>query len=49
MEPNIPEILKTTAKNMSEMFLQIAAHIEKIEAENRELKMKLQEFDDDMK
>lgn len=49
MEPNIPEILKTTAKNMSEMFFQIAAHVEKLERENAELRAKLAELEDDMK
>lgn len=49
MEPNIPEILKTTAKNMSEMFFQIAAHVEKLERENAELRAKLAEHEDDLK
>lgn len=49
MEPNIPEILKTTAKNMSEMFFQIAAHVEKLERENAQLRAKLTELEDDMK
>ena len=49
MEPNIPEILRTTAKNMSEMFFQIAIHVEKLELENKELKQKLAELEDDLK
>lgn len=38
MEPNIPEVVKNTAKNMYEMLMQLAAHIEKLEAENKSLK-----------
>lgn len=35
---NIPEVVRNTAKNMYELLLQLAAHIEKIEAENKQLK-----------
>lgn len=35
---NIPEVVKNTAKNMYELLMQLAAHIEKIEAENKSLK-----------
>lgn len=49
MEPNIPEILRTTAKNMSEMFFQIAAHVEKVEKENAELRAELAKLEDDLK
>lgn len=49
MEPNIPEILRTTAKNMSEMLFQMAMHVEKIEKENAELKAQLETNQDDFK
>ena len=39
---NIPEITKTTAKNMYELMMQLANHIETLEAENAELKQKLE-------
>lgn len=35
---NIPEVVRNTAKNMYELLLQLAAHIEKLEAENKTLK-----------
>ena len=35
---NIPEVVRNTAKNMYELLMQLAAHIEKLEAENAELK-----------
>jgi len=38
---NIVEVVRTTAKNMHEMLMQLAGHIEALEAENLELKAKL--------
>lgn len=35
---NIPEVVRNTAKNMYELLMQLAAHIEKLEEENRSLK-----------
>lgn len=37
---NVSEITKTTAKNMYELLMQLANHIEKLEAELAELKAK---------
>jgi uncharacterized protein YceH (UPF0502 family) len=39
---NIADITKTTAKNMYELMMQLANHIEALEAENAELKQKLE-------
>lgn len=38
---NIVEVVRTTAKNMYEMLMQLASHIEALETENSELKAKL--------
>jgi hypothetical protein len=38
---NIVEVVRTTAKNMYEMLMQLAGHIETLENENSELKAKL--------
>jgi uncharacterized protein (UPF0335 family) len=46
---NIVNITKDTAKNMYEMLMQLAAHIEKLEAENAELKQKIEAQSDDFK
>jgi uncharacterized protein (UPF0335 family) len=46
---NVAEVTKTTAKNMYELLLQLASHIEKLEAENATLKHKLSAHDDDLK
>lgn len=35
---NIPDVVRTTAKNMYELLLQLASHIETLEKENAELK-----------
>lgn len=35
---NIPEVVRNTAKNMYELLMQLAAHIEKLERENAQLK-----------
>ena len=37
---NVAEVTKTTAKNMYELLMQLANHIEKLEAELTELKAK---------
>lgn len=39
---NIPEVVRNTAKNMYELLMQLAAHIEKIEYEKSELTAKLE-------
>ena len=46
---NIPEVVKNTAKNMYELLMQLAAHIEKLEAENAEMRSKLDGYKDDFK
>lgn len=46
---NVSEVTKTTAKNMYELLMQLANHIEKLEAENADLKKKLSAHDDDLK
>ena len=46
---NVVEVTKTTAKNMYELLMQLANHIEKLEAENADLKKKLSLHDDDLK
>lgn len=48
-EFDLPGIVETTAKNMYEMLMQMADHIRKIEAENAELKQKLEAHNDDLK
>jgi hypothetical protein len=39
---NVAEVTRTTAKNMHELLLQLASHIEALEKENADLKEKLQ-------
>jgi len=46
---NVAEVTKTTAKNMYDLLMQLAGHIEKLEAENATLKQKLSAHDDDLK
>jgi hypothetical protein len=46
---DVAEVTRTTAKNMYELLLQLASHIEKLEAENSELKRKLELHQDDLK
>jgi|688.fasta_scaffold07480_30 hypothetical protein len=43
MEPNIAEMLRSTAKNMSELFLMLANRVEQLEQENQELREKLEQ------
>lgn len=40
MNQDIPTVVRNTAKNMYELLMQLAAHIEKLEAENNILKNK---------
>ncbi len=40
---NISELTKKTAQNIFELMTQLAQHIEKLEAENAELRSQLQE------
>ena len=46
---NVAEVTKTTAKNMYELLMQLANHIEKLQTENADLKKKLSLHDDDLK
>jgi hypothetical protein len=46
---DIKEVVKTTAKNMYEMLLQLAAHIETIELENARLKELLKVYTHEIK
>ena len=46
---NVAEVTKTTANNMYELLMQLANHIEQLEAENASLKQKLSAHDDDLK
>jgi len=42
MEPDIPEILRSTAQNMSELFHVLANRVEELEKENERLKHELE-------
>ncbi len=42
MEPDIAEMLRTTAKNITELFSMLATRVEALEKENAELKQRLQ-------
>jgi hypothetical protein len=46
---NIVELTRNTATNMQELLLRLADHIAMIEAENVELKAKLEAHNDDLK
>jgi hypothetical protein len=46
---NIVELTRNTATNMQELLLRLADHIAMIEAENAELKAKLEAHNDDLK
>jgi hypothetical protein len=46
---NIVELTRNTATNMQELLLRLADHIAMIEAENAELKSKLEAHNDDLK
>ena len=42
MEPNVADLLRSTAKNISELFIIIAERVEKLEEENEQLRQELQ-------
>lgn len=46
MEPDIAEMLRTTAKNITELFTMLANRVEALEKENAELKQQLQKRDE---
>ncbi len=46
MEPDIAEMLRSTAKNMSELFHMIARRVEELEKENAELRQQIQKHDE---
>jgi len=46
---SIVELTKTTAVNLHELLMQLAAHIESLETENADLKRKLELNNDDLK
>jgi hypothetical protein len=46
---NIVDLTRITAKNMYEMLMELSAHIEKLQAENADLKRKLELQQDDLK
>lgn len=46
---NIVDLTRVTAKNMYEMLMELATHIEKLQTENTELKQKLELNQDDLK
>ena len=46
---NIVDLTRVTAKNMYEMLMELSNHIEKLQAENYELKRKLVAGTDDFK
>lgn len=41
MEPDVAEILRSTAKNISELFEMLARRVNQLEKENAELKERL--------
>jgi len=46
---NIVDLTKASAKNLYEMLIEIANHIEKLQTENAELRRKLNSKTDDLK
>ncbi len=46
---NIVDLTRVTAKNIYEMLMELATHIEKLQAENAELKQQLELHQDDLK
>jgi len=46
---NIVDLTRVTAKNMYEVLMELATHIEKLQTENAELKRKLELNQDDLK
>lgn len=49
MEQNIPEVVRDTAKNVYALLMQLASHVEKLEADIADLKTKLEVHADDFK
>lgn len=49
MNPDIAEMLRSTAKNMSELFHMLANRVEQLEKENAELRHQLGAKTDDFK
>lgn len=49
MNPDIAEMLRSTAKNMSELFHMLANRVEQLEKENAELRHQLGTKTDDFK
>lgn len=43
-EQNVPDVVRNAAKNMYELLLQLASHIEKLEKENKSLKEENESF-----
>lgn len=41
MEPDIAEMLRTTAKNITDLFSMLASRVEALEKENAELRSQL--------
>ena len=46
---NIVDLTRVTAKNMYDMLMELSAHIEKLQAENYDLKRKLESQSNDTK
>jgi hypothetical protein len=46
---NITDLTRVSAKNLYEMLIQIADHIQVLQEENAELKRKIKAFTDDFK
>ena len=46
---NVVDLTRITAKNMYEMLMELASHVEKLQAENSELRKKLALHDDNLK
>ncbi len=49
MNPDIAEMLRSTARNMSELFHMLANRVEQLEKENAELRHQLDAKTDDLK
>ena len=47
--PSISEMLRITGNNTAMFMEQVALHVEKLEAENAELRRKLEAHNDDLK
>lgn len=42
MEPNLADMLRSTAKNISELFEMLARRVDQLEKENEQLRSQLQ-------